>query len=52
VGAAEAHHVAVAVHDLPEAPPGIDGLLGLTFLNKFIVTIDPQHGTLHLRHRH
>jgi len=52
VGAAEAHHVAVAVHDLPEAPPGIDGLLGLTFLNKFIVTIDPQHGTLHLRQRH
>ena len=52
VGAAEAHHVAVAVHDLPEAPPGVDGLLGLTFLNNLIVTLDPQHGTLHLRQRH
>jgi clan AA aspartic protease (TIGR02281 family) len=51
VGAAEAHYVAVAVHDLPEAPPGIDGLLGLTFLNHFIVTLDPQRGTLHLRRR-
>ena len=51
VGAAEAHHVAVAVHDLPEAPPGVDGLLGLTFLNKFVVTLDPQHGTLYLRPR-
>jgi clan AA aspartic protease (TIGR02281 family) len=50
-GAAEAHDVAVAVHDLPEAPPGVDGLLGLTFLNKFVVTLDPQHGTLHLRQR-
>jgi len=51
VGGAEAHHVAVAVHDLPEAPPGVDGLLGLTFLNNFLVTLDPQHGTLHLRQR-
>jgi clan AA aspartic protease (TIGR02281 family) len=52
VGGAEAHGVAVAVHDLPEAPPGVDGLLGLTFLNKFVVTLDPQQGTLHLRQRH
>ena len=51
VGRAEARHVAVAGHDLPEAPPGGDGLLGLTFLNKFVVTLDPQHGTLHLRQR-
>lgn len=51
VGRAEARHVAVAVHDLPEAPPGVDGLLGLTFLNKFVVTLDPHNGTLHLRQR-
>jgi clan AA aspartic protease (TIGR02281 family) len=51
VGAAEVKNVAVAVHDLPEAQPGVDGLLGLTFLDKFLVTLDAQKGELLLRQR-
>lgn len=51
VGAAEVSHVPVALHDLPDAPVGVDGLLGLTFLDKFVVTLDVQKGELHLRRR-
>jgi clan AA aspartic protease, TIGR02281 family len=51
VGAAEVKNVAVAVHDLPEAQAGVDGLLGLTFLDKFLVTLDAQKGELLLRQR-
>lgn len=51
VGAAELPHVPVALHDLPDAPAGVDGLLGLTFLDKFLVTLDAQKGELHLRRR-
>lgn len=51
VGAAEVSQVPVALHDLPDAPVGVDGLLGLTFLDKFLVTLDAQKGELHLRRR-
>ncbi len=51
VGAAEVAKVPVAIHDLPDAPTGVDGLLGLTFLDKFLVTLDTQKGELHLRRR-
>ena len=51
VGEAEAKNVLVAIHDLPDAPPGIDGLLGLTFLQQFLVTLDTQKGELHLKRR-
>ena len=51
VGTAEVSHVPVALHDLPDAPAGVDGLLGLTFLEKFLVTLDAQKGELHLRRR-
>jgi len=51
VGTAEVSHVPVALHDLPDAPAGVDGLLGLTFLDKFLVTLDAQKGELHLRRR-
>jgi clan AA aspartic protease (TIGR02281 family) len=51
VGAAEVPMVPVAIHDLPDAPTGVDGLLGLTFLDKFLVTLDTQKGELHLRRR-
>jgi hypothetical protein len=44
-------NVAVAVHDLPDAQAGVDGLLGLTFLDKFLVTLDAQNGKLLLRQR-
>ena len=51
VGSAEVRNVPVAVHTLPGAPPDVDGLLGLTFLDKFLVTLDTQKGELHLKKR-
>jgi len=51
VSDAEARNVTAAVHDLPDAPPGVEGLLGLTFLDKFLVTLDAAKGELHLRRR-
>lgn len=32
----------VTIFDLPDAPPGIDGLLGLSFLGRFEVTLDAE----------
>ena len=52
LGAAEARNVTAAVHDLPDAPAGVDGLLGLTFLDQFVVTVDAKRGELHLKPRH
>lgn len=51
VGTAEVRNVPAAVHDLPDAPTGVDGLLGLTFLDQFLVTLDAQKGELHLKPR-
>lgn len=51
LGDAEVRNVTAAVHDLSDAPAGIDGLLGLTFLDRFLVTLDMQKGELHLRQR-
>jgi clan AA aspartic protease (TIGR02281 family) len=51
LGDAEARDVTTAVHDLSDAPPGIDGLLGLTFLDRFLVTLDMQKGELQLKPR-
>lgn len=51
LGTAEARNVTVAVHDLPDAPAGVDGLLGMTFLDQFLVTVDAKKGELHLRQR-
>lgn len=48
VGDAEAEDVIAIVHPIS---PGIDGLLGNSFLARFTVTLDPQQGTLHLRPR-
>jgi len=52
VGDAMAHHIAVAIHDLPDAQPGVDGLLGMSFLKHFLVTLDSTNGQLHLEPRH
>ena len=49
---AKARNVSVVIHDLPEAQPGVDGLLGMSFLNNFLVTLDSDQGQLHLRPRH
>ncbi|UCE62979.1 MAG: clan AA aspartic protease [Nitrospirota bacterium] len=51
VNGAKAKNVVVAIHDLPDVQPGIDGLLGLSFLNNFLVTLDSNQGQLQLRHR-
>ena len=48
---AKAENVTVAIHDLPDLQPGIDGLLGMSFLNNFLVTLDTNQGQLHLRPR-
>ncbi len=49
VGTAQAKHVAVAIHDLPDIPEQIEGLLGMSFLKHFLVTLDAEHARLILR---
>ncbi|WP_447971407.1 retropepsin-like aspartic protease family protein [Nitrospira sp. M1] len=50
-GTAEVHDVDVAIHDLPDSHTGVDGLLGMSFLNHFLVTLDTNQGVLHLKPR-
>jgi len=47
VGGIEARDVQVVVHDLPRGALGV-GLLGLSFLNRFQVRLDPDQGLLML----
>lgn len=46
VGGAASLHVPAVVHDLPNAPPIIVGLLGLSFLERFRVNLDMTSGLL------
>jgi clan AA aspartic protease (TIGR02281 family) len=48
VGEAEVENVAAVIHSIG---PGIDGLLGNSFLAHFTVTLDPDQGVLALRPR-
>jgi clan AA aspartic protease (TIGR02281 family) len=48
VGDAEVENVAAVIHSIG---PGIDGLLGNTFLGRFTVTLDPDRSVLVLRSR-
>jgi aspartyl protease family protein len=48
VGDAEVENVAAVIHSIG---PGIDGLLGNSFLGRFTVTLDPDKGVLILRPR-
>lgn len=48
VGHATARDVEVAVVD-DDPTPGFDGLLGLSFLNRFAYSVDPEKGVLRLR---
>lgn len=48
IGDAEAENVAAVIHSIG---PGIDGLLGNSFLGRFTVTLDPDRGVLVLRTR-
>lgn len=51
VSGLEARDVIVAVHDLPGVGSEIDGLLGMSFLRYFKVTIDPDRRELVLDRR-
>jgi clan AA aspartic protease (TIGR02281 family) len=46
VGGAVARHVPAVIHDLPNAPPAIVGLLGLSFLERFRVNLNLTSGIL------
>ncbi|MCA9471945.1 MAG: retroviral-like aspartic protease family protein [Nitrospirales bacterium] len=50
-GTAKAHDIDVAIHDLPDTPSGIDGLLGMSFLKHFLVTLDTNEQRLYLKPR-
>ena len=51
VGQAKAENVQVAIHDLPDAISGVSGLLGMSFLKHFTVTLDSDRGFLYLTPR-
>jgi len=51
VGGAAVRNVPVAIFDLPDAPPTIEGLLGLSFLSHFLVTLDLEQSELRLKPR-
>lgn len=40
IGEAEVQNIEAVIHDLPEAPPNIEGLLGLNVLGHYTVTLD------------
>jgi len=49
VGTASVGNLPVAVLGLRNPPEGIDGLLGLSFLNHFVVTLDSRMSQLRLK---
>jgi len=46
---AEVKDSVVVIHDLPDAPAGVEGLLGLSALRQFQVTLDPTKNVLSLQ---
>ena len=46
VAHAEVRGTTAAIYDLPDAPAGVDGLLGLSFLRQFRVTVDTAYDQL------
>jgi clan AA aspartic protease (TIGR02281 family) len=51
VGNAGKDDVQVVVHTIPNLPDGIDGLLGLSFFDRFLVRFDHSKQQLHLSSR-
>ena len=49
IATAEVKNSSAAVHTVPDFPAGVDGLLGLSFLNQFEVTFDSSKGELRLK---
>ena len=52
IGGAVARHVPAVIHDLPNAPPTVVGLLGLSFLERFRINLDLTSGVLALESGH
>ena len=48
VGNAGRDNVLVVIHTIPNLPDGIDGLLGLSFFDQFMVYLDQDNKQLHL----
>jgi aspartyl protease family protein len=48
VGHAGRDDVRVVIHTIPNLPEGIDGLLGLSFFDRFMVRLDHSQRQLHL----
>jgi aspartyl protease family protein len=48
VGHAGRDDVRVVIHTIPNLPQGIDGLLGLSFFDRFMVRLDHSQRQLHL----
>jgi aspartyl protease family protein len=48
VGHAGRDDVRVVIHTIPNLPEGIDGLLGLSFFDRFMVRLDHSQRELHL----
>ncbi len=48
VGHAGRDNVRVVIHTIPNLPEGTDGLLGLSFFDKFMVRLDHSEQQLHL----
>lgn len=51
VGNAGMNDVQVVIHTIPNLPDGIDGLLGLSFFDRFLVHLDHSNQQLHLSPR-
>ena len=51
VGDAGRDDVRVVIHTLPNFPEDVDGLLGLSFFDGFLVQLDHAQGQLHLTPR-
>jgi len=52
VGNAGRDNVQVVIHTIPNLPDGIDGLLGLSFFDRFLVRLDQSARELHLMPKH
>ena len=46
IGDAEVRSVDAIIHDVPNLPPTVGGLLGMSFLNQFKVEIDQEEGVM------
>jgi clan AA aspartic protease (TIGR02281 family) len=51
VGNTGREDVQVVIHTIPNLPDGIDGLLGLSFFDRFLVRLDHSNKQLHLSPR-